>query len=139
LPIDLLQAVVERGHARPKRPHGRVLPDLIVSHADAALSNDLLDVLAWYAAEDPEPEQELWRERAQSGHASVDNTFNVVAIHRGAIANPDWQHDSAARPDPDPKRIADLQYRNQGSSMVAVVERLRARVPQLLADVTIQD
>jgi hypothetical protein len=64
LPLDLLQAIVERGHARPNRPHGRVLPDLIVSHADTALSDDLLDVLAWYATEDPEPEQELWREQS---------------------------------------------------------------------------
>lgn len=98
------------------------LQNNLVCYADASL-------LQYYTSTQP----------GSSGAPVFDDAFNVVAIHRGAIANPDWQQDSAARPDPDPKRIIDLQYRNQGSSMIAVVERLRARVPELLVDVTIRD
>lgn len=94
----------------------------LVCYADAA-------ILQYYTSTQP----------GSSGAPVFDDDFNVVAIHRGAVGNPDWQQDSAARPPADPKRIEDLQYRNQGSSMIAVVERLRNQVPSLLADVTIRD
>lgn len=56
LPPDLLDQVVERAHNRPGRPHGRWLPRAIASHGGQGLSNALLDIVAWYATEDPDSE-----------------------------------------------------------------------------------
>ena len=98
------------------------LQNNLVCYADAS-------ILQYYTSTQP----------GSSGAPVFDDDFHVVAIHRGAVGNPDWRQNSAARPPADPKRIEDLQYRNQGSSMIAVVERLRTQAPSLLAGVTIRD
>ncbi len=64
VPPDLLRQVVERAHERPGRPHGRWLPQIIASHGDQDLPSALLDVVSWYATEDPDPAEELWRQDA---------------------------------------------------------------------------
>ncbi|MEY6434206.1 hypothetical protein ABC977_17555, partial [Thioalkalicoccus limnaeus] len=61
---DLLRQVVERAHERPDRPHGRWLPQVIAKHGDQDLSGALLDVVSWYATEDPDPAEELWQQDA---------------------------------------------------------------------------
>ena len=38
-----------------------------------------------------------------------------------------------------PKRVEDLQWRNQGTSMIAVRDKLRERAPGLLAEMTVLD
>lgn len=73
-----------------------------------------------------------------SGSPVFDDDFNIVAIHCGAVRNAEWQHDSAARAPVDPKRIEELQFRNQGASMIAVVDWLREHQPGLLSDIRIQ-
>lgn len=60
LPLDLLRQVVIRTHDRPERPHGRWIPDMIASHGDSELDAELLDVVTWYATQDPDPDEELW-------------------------------------------------------------------------------
>jgi len=66
LPPDILVAVAERGHTRPGRPHGRWLPRMIASHAEAGLPPALLGLVVWYASQDPDPNIELWRPSPQS-------------------------------------------------------------------------
>ncbi len=74
-----------------------------------------------------------------SGSPVFDDDFNVVAIHHGTVKNPEWQQTSDARPPTDPKRIEELQLRNQGTSMIAVVNWLRTGAPDLLSAVAIRD
>ncbi len=64
LPLDLLGQVIERAHNRPDHPHGRWIPPTIASHGDKGLPTTLLDVIAWYATEDPDPDEELWQKDA---------------------------------------------------------------------------
>jgi hypothetical protein len=70
-----------------------------------------------------------------SGAPVLDDDFAVVAIHHGAVQDKSWE-DSGAR-QRDPKRVEDLQWRNQGTSMIAVRDRLKAQAPGLLAEMTI--
>lgn len=70
-----------------------------------------------------------------SGSPVFDDDFAVVAIHYRWVHNPNW--DGAQLRISDPKQGEDLQYRNQGTSMIAVIDDLRLNAPQLLAEVTI--
>jgi len=99
-----------------------------------SLQNNLVcygdrEVLQYYTSTKP----------GSSGSPVLDDEFNVVAIHHGAVKNPDWQRDSGVRSQTDPKRIEDLQYRNQGTCMIAVCDWLRTQAPRLLAGATIRE
>jgi len=72
-----------------------------------------------------------------SGSPVFDDNFDVVAIHYRWVHNPEW--DGAQLRITDPKQVEDLQYRNQGTSMIAIIEHLRQAAPQLLAELTIQE
>jgi len=81
-----------------------------------------------------------------SGAPVFDDDFNVVAIHRGAVGNPDWRQNSTARPPADPKRIEDLcsdpdlagipiQGRNPLCALIEELKKLGAGADQALARV----
>jgi hypothetical protein len=67
----------------------------------------------------------------------------VVAIHHSAVRDKDWDGGGRVRqPAPnqsDPKQLEDLQWRNQGTSMIAVRGMLKEQAPELLAEMTIVD
>jgi len=88
LPLDLLVAVAERAHARPGRPHGRWLPPMIASHGEAGLPPALLDLVAWYATQDPDPSAELWRPSPESDTGYYGGTPHEHGINtaRGSAA-----------------------------------------------------
>lgn len=83
LPPDLLIQAIECAHGRPDRPHGRWLPQVIASHSDQELQSALLDTVSWYATEDPDPSEELWRQDA-GGHDPYEHGINTV---RGSAAS----------------------------------------------------
>jgi hypothetical protein len=67
LDVDLVMRLCRRCHALPARPCGRSICRPLAKLADAPLPNEALDLLAWYATECPDPEQELWRTEASPG------------------------------------------------------------------------
>jgi V8-like Glu-specific endopeptidase len=78
-----------------------------------------------------------------SGSPVLDDDFAVVAIHHSAVRDKDWDGGGRVRqPAPnqsDPKQLEDLQWRNQGTSMIAVRGMLKEQAPELLAEMTIVD
>jgi hypothetical protein len=57
-----------RCHRIPTRPTGRWLCELIRNIAPSdAIADDLLDMVAWYATDDPDPESDIWRTTPPGG------------------------------------------------------------------------
>ena len=73
-----------------------------------------------------------------SGSPVFDDDFAVVAIHHGAVNDQSWDGGGRVR-QPDPKPVEELQWRNQGTSMIAVRDRLKEQKPGLLAEMTVLD
>jgi hypothetical protein len=73
-----------------------------------------------------------------SGSPVFDDDFAVVAIHHSAVYDAGWDGGDRIRQS-DPKRVEEVQWRNQGTSMIAVRDRLRAEAPVLLAEMTLLD
>ena len=78
-----------------------------------------------------------------SGSPVFDDDFAVVAIHHSAVHDQDWHgggrlHPPSAQPS-DPKQLEELQWRNQGTSMIAIRDKLQAQAPELLAKMAILD
>jgi len=81
-------AVVRYCHDLPGRPCGRYIGHPIGKFADDEIPEDILGILAWYADNDPDPQDELWRESPERetvyyGGKMVDAAINSV---RGTIA-----------------------------------------------------
>lgn len=73
-----------------------------------------------------------------SGSPVFDDDFAVVAIHHSAVHDAGWDGGDRIRQS-HPKRVEDMQWRNQGTSMIAVRDRLRDQVPSLLAEMALLD
>ncbi|MFN0104704.1 MAG: trypsin-like peptidase domain-containing protein [Bryobacteraceae bacterium] len=71
-----------------------------------------------------------------SGSPVLDDDFAVVAIHHSSDANKAWDARGQVRIT-DTNQIGDLQYRNQGTAMVAVIADLETAAPGLLAELNI--
>jgi hypothetical protein len=80
--LPLVLAVCQRCHQLPGRPCGRWICRPIAKLAEHPLTEEALDIVAWYATEDPDPEQELWRARA-TGRDILTAAINSV---RGSAA-----------------------------------------------------
>ena len=61
LDAETVVRVCERCHRLEGRPLGREICDLISGLAKGRVPAEALDLVAWYATEDPDPQQELWR------------------------------------------------------------------------------
>ena len=58
VPAEVVFSVCHRCHAVPGRPCGRNICDPIAKHATSVtLPDDIADLVAWYAVEDPDPER----------------------------------------------------------------------------------
>ncbi len=71
-----------------------------------------------------------------SGSPVLDDDFAVIAIHYRWVHNKAWDGDGQIRVT-DPKQVKDLQYRNQGTSVIALLADLKKRAPQLLEELTV--
>ena len=67
LDIETVVSVTERCHRIQGRPLGRHICDPIARSAQGNVPPEALDLVAWYATEDPDPEQELWQIQASPG------------------------------------------------------------------------
>ncbi len=67
LDVDSVLRVCRHCHQLPNRPCGRWICDPISHLAESTLPNEALEVVAWYATEDPNPQEESWRTQTPSG------------------------------------------------------------------------
>lgn len=65
--LDLLIQVVMRVYSLPSRPAGSEVCDLISRYSAKEIPDTLLNIVAWYSTEDPDPERESWNTEAGSG------------------------------------------------------------------------
>lgn len=89
--IDLyiILEVCRRCHALPQSPCGRSITAPIAARADETLPDELLDIVIWYATEDPDPEEEVWRKQASGGAIYYGGSIEGAAINsvRGRVAD----------------------------------------------------
>ncbi len=71
-----------------------------------------------------------------SGSPVLDDNFAVVAVHHSWVHNSAWDHAGQIR---GAKDIEDLQYRNQGTSVIALLNDLEKAAPHLLTELTTVD
>ena len=89
LDIEAIVKVVKRCHRIDGRPLGRHICDPIASSAQVSVPPEALDLVVWYATEDPDPQQELWRTPASPGEDPVfggDILTNGINTNRGRAA-----------------------------------------------------
>jgi hypothetical protein len=80
--MQLVLEVCKRCDQLPNRPCGRWICQPLTGLATKPLPEEALDIIAWYATEDPNPEEELWRARA-TGRDILTAAINSV---RGSAA-----------------------------------------------------
>ena len=64
---ETLLELCRKCHGLPDRPCGPWLCGAVSQAAERDLPAELLEMVAWYATEDPDPEREMWREEAWGG------------------------------------------------------------------------
>ena len=70
LDLGTIVRVCQRCHRIEGRPLGRVICEPIANAAHGDLPPEALDLVAWYAVEDADPSQELWRTQVSHGEDS---------------------------------------------------------------------
>lgn len=85
---ELLLDVCRWAHHLPEHPCGRWLCRLIGTAAAQPLPDDILNMVAWYATEDPDPGEEVWRMRAEGSSRYYGGDITSAGINscRGAAA-----------------------------------------------------
>ncbi|HKC63364.1 MAG TPA: hypothetical protein VKB86_06990 [Pyrinomonadaceae bacterium] len=78
---QLVLRLCRRCHALPSRPLGRWIPPVIANSAGSALPDEALEIAAWYATEDPDPEEELWRKPAYGGQPYFGGSIDTATIN----------------------------------------------------------
>lgn len=86
---DLAMRLCRRCHDLPSRPLGRWMPPVIAKLASSALSDEAIEIVAWYATEDPDTERELWRTDPDDNKTDFGGSIDVAAINsvRGVAAD----------------------------------------------------
>jgi len=85
---ETLLKVCRRCHELPGRPSGRWICGAVEKAADRPLPEELLEIVAWYATEDSDPEQELWRTDTGNGQPYYGGDILTTGINsaRGRAA-----------------------------------------------------
>ncbi len=74
---DVFLSVVDRAHALPGKPCGMAIVDSIEMLADRDLPTRILDIVSYYAINDPDPEEELWKEDAgENSHYHMGDPYH---------------------------------------------------------------
>ena len=90
LNIDTIVRVCERCHDVEGRPVGRYICDPLASSAENELPPGALNLVAWYATEDPDPGEDLWRTQASPGQEYYyrgDPLENGINTNRGRASH----------------------------------------------------
>lgn len=105
--VESVLQVCQRCHQLPDRPCGRWISEPIAKLAKLSLPNEALDIVAWYATEDADPETEMWRTATGTGDVFYGGDILTAGINsvQGRIA---WAigelvfHDGSRIPDFQP-------------------------------------
>lgn len=84
----LIGELCERCHQLPHRPCGQWICWLVRKQSSQPLPDPVLDIVAWYATEDADPQRELWRTDAGNGQVYYHGEIEAHAINtvRGSAA-----------------------------------------------------
>jgi hypothetical protein len=87
--IEIVLAVCKHCHQLPQRPCGLWISCLIGEQAELPWTQEAFDILTWYALNDPDPRQELWRTQAANGQVYYrgDVLMDGINTVRGTAAN----------------------------------------------------
>lgn len=89
LDFKTILRVTERCHRIEGRPLGRYICDPIASSAQEEVLTEALDLVVWYATEDPDPQQEMWRTPTSprgEPYYGGDILMNGINTNRGRAA-----------------------------------------------------
>ncbi len=64
---DVFLSVIDRAHTLPGKPCGLAIVDCIKMLSDRDLPSRILDIVSYYAMNDPDPEEDMWKEDAGEG------------------------------------------------------------------------
>ena len=84
LDFETILRVTERCHRIEGRPLGRLICDPIASSAQDDLPPEALALVAWYATEDPDPEEDYWRTQVSP---EKTNRFDEKILTNGINTN----------------------------------------------------
>jgi hypothetical protein len=89
LAVSDVVALIERAHALPGRPCGRWIAHLLEKWSSVDWPPSIIEAIAWYATEDPDPAEEAWRKPAGGGqfYYGGDPDMSGLNSTRGAAAN----------------------------------------------------
>lgn len=89
LTLSDIVALIERVHALTGRPCGRWVTHLVKRWSKVEWPPSIVEIVAWYATEDPDPVEEVWRKRAPSGQPYNGGDPDVSGLNstRGSAAN----------------------------------------------------
>ncbi len=85
---SMIGSLVRRVHGLPGRPCGRWLAWLIMKGTGQYRPEDMVDAVAWYALNDPDPDTDIWKIPAFGGQPYYGGDPHMAGINstRGAIA-----------------------------------------------------
>jgi len=84
---DLAQDFLRRCHALPGHPCGRWFGSPLRKLADVELDKDVLEMVGWYACEDPDPHKDSWRvEEGETEYWGGDILTAGINSVRGSAA-----------------------------------------------------
>lgn len=88
LDVQTVLQVCQRCHRLPDRPCGRWICQPIANLAEQPLPDEALEIVSWYATEDPDPEKELWRTKAEGGDFYYGGDISMAGLNsvRGETA-----------------------------------------------------
>jgi hypothetical protein len=87
--LDEAVSAIDRVHALPGRPCGRAIAWLIEKLSGLAWPMEILEVLSWYAINDPDPDKEDWKVASANGTLYYGGDPYSAGINstRGAMAH----------------------------------------------------
>lgn len=79
--FDTVMKVCKRCHELPDKPCGMWITQPIAKFAREELTLEALDIVTWYAVNDPDPKEELWNENNSHGQAYYGGNPTDAAIN----------------------------------------------------------
>lgn len=81
-------SLIVRIHALPGRPCGRSITHLVEKWTQLGWPESIVDIVAWYATEDPDPSEEAWRKPTPSGQVYYGGDPDMAGLNstRGIAA-----------------------------------------------------
>ena len=87
--LDNIINLCKHCHDLPNRPCGRWITQPIANFAKEKLSNDVLEIISWYAIDHPDPTEELWKPNNSRGTVYYGGEIHNAGLNsvRGMVAH----------------------------------------------------